>query len=308
MSITDVTLVEKTKESDGVRAAVLDGLRRRPPRHARGSLRRRARGAARRGGLRGRAADRARRGRRDRRRDRRPRRDELARPHDGRYRVRTARRHARGDAHGARTRGPRRGGGDPGGCPVEDAARAPLARGRRPARRHAGRQPARARRGAAATASRCSGPRSSTASSSPPATRSATRPDMSTAALSLPRRFASLVKFEHTIFALPFAYVGAFLAVDGYPGTADLVWITLAMVGARTLAMALNRLVDAELDARNPRTAAARSRPGCCRALRCGRSVRRRARALPRRRLPARPDRALALADPGRRCSSSTRT
>jgi 4-hydroxybenzoate polyprenyltransferase len=77
----------------------------------------------------------------------------------------------------------------------------------------------------------------------------------SVAAPSLPRRFASLVKFEHTIFALPFAYVGAFLAVDGYPGTANLVWLTLAMAGARTLAMALNRLVDAELDARNPRTA-----------------------------------------------------
>lgn len=78
---------------------------------------------------------------------------------------------------------------------------------------------------------------------------------MSTETLSLPRRFASLVKFEHTVFALPFAYVGAFLAVDGYPGTATLVWLTLAMVGARTLAMALNRLVDAEFDARNPRTA-----------------------------------------------------
>jgi 4-hydroxybenzoate polyprenyltransferase len=79
---------------------------------------------------------------------------------------------------------------------------------------------------------------------------------MSTTALSLPRRFASLVKFEHTVFALPFAYVGAFLAVDGYPGTGPIVWLTLAMVGARTLAMALNRLIDAELDARNPRTAA----------------------------------------------------
>jgi len=78
---------------------------------------------------------------------------------------------------------------------------------------------------------------------------------MSATALSLPRRFASLVKFEHTVFALPFAYVGAFLAVDGYPGTSTLIWLTLAMVGARTLAMALNRLVDAELDARNPRTA-----------------------------------------------------
>ena len=79
---------------------------------------------------------------------------------------------------------------------------------------------------------------------------------MSSTALSLPRRFAALVKFEHTVFALPFAYVGAFLAVDGYPGTGPLVWLTVAMVGARTLAMALNRLIDAELDARNPRTAA----------------------------------------------------
>ncbi|HEV8248328.1 MAG TPA: UbiA-like polyprenyltransferase [Gaiellaceae bacterium] len=71
-----------------------------------------------------------------------------------------------------------------------------------------------------------------------------------------PARFASLVKIEHTVFALPFAYVGAFLAVDGVPTTHDLVWITVAMVGARSLAMALNRLVDAGIDARNPRTAA----------------------------------------------------
>jgi 4-hydroxybenzoate polyprenyltransferase len=70
-----------------------------------------------------------------------------------------------------------------------------------------------------------------------------------------PRRFASLVKIEHTVFALPFAYVGAFLAVDGVPSGGDLLWITVAMVGARSLAMALNRLIDAGLDARNPRTA-----------------------------------------------------
>jgi 4-hydroxybenzoate polyprenyltransferase len=70
-----------------------------------------------------------------------------------------------------------------------------------------------------------------------------------------PRRFASLVKIEHTVFALPFAYVGAFLAVDAVPSAHDLVWITVAMVGARSLAMALNRLVDAEIDSRNPRTA-----------------------------------------------------
>lgn len=70
-----------------------------------------------------------------------------------------------------------------------------------------------------------------------------------------PRRFASLVKIEHTIFALPFAYVGAFLAVDGVPSAHDLLWVTLAMVGARSLAMGLNRLIDAGIDARNPRTA-----------------------------------------------------
>ena len=77
---------------------------------------------------------------------------------------------------------------------------------------------------------------------------------MSTAAV-LPRRFASLVKIEHTVFALPFAYIGAFLSVHDVPSAHDLVWITLAMVGARSLAMGVNRLVDAEIDARNPRTA-----------------------------------------------------
>jgi 4-hydroxybenzoate polyprenyltransferase len=73
--------------------------------------------------------------------------------------------------------------------------------------------------------------------------------------LTLPRRFASLVKLEHTLFALPFAYVGALLAVDGIPSGRDLLWISVAMVGARSLAMGLNRLVDARIDARNPRTA-----------------------------------------------------
>lgn len=76
---------------------------------------------------------------------------------------------------------------------------------------------------------------------------------------SLPRRdlrtFLSFVKFEHTLFALPFAYAGMVLAADGWPGTATFVWISLAMVGARTAAMAVNRVVDASIDARNPRTA-----------------------------------------------------
>src|SRR4029078_1374552 len=61
---------------------------------------------------------------------------------------------------------------------------------------------------------------------------------------------------EHTVFALPFAYVGAILAVDGIPSLSQVVWVTLAMVGARSLAMALTRLLDAEIDARNPRTKA----------------------------------------------------
>jgi len=76
-----------------------------------------------------------------------------------------------------------------------------------------------------------------------------------TTAVALPRRFASLVKIEHTVFALPFAYIGALLSVKDVPSAHDLLWITFAMVGARSLAMSINRLVDAEIDARNPRTA-----------------------------------------------------
>ena len=79
------------------------------------------------------------------------------------------------------------------------------------------------------------------------------------ASASKPALFARLVKIEHSVYALPFAYAGAFLAADGMPTWAQLVWITVAMVGARSAAMALNRLIDAELDARNPRTADARA-------------------------------------------------
>jgi len=74
--------------------------------------------------------------------------------------------------------------------------------------------------------------------------------------VSLAQHYYRLVKFEHTIFALPFAYVGAILAVQGVPSGHDLLWITIAMIGARSLAMALNRLIDARIDAANPRTAA----------------------------------------------------
>ena len=78
---------------------------------------------------------------------------------------------------------------------------------------------------------------------------------MTETAVGLPRRFASLVKLEHTVFALPFAYVGMLLALNGVPSASDWLLVTLAMVGARTLAMGLNRLIDAEIDARSPRTA-----------------------------------------------------
>jgi len=74
--------------------------------------------------------------------------------------------------------------------------------------------------------------------------------------VSKPALFARLVKIEHSIYALPFAYVGALLAAGGLPTWPQLFWITVAMVGARSSAMALNRLIDAEIDARNPRTAA----------------------------------------------------
>jgi 4-hydroxybenzoate polyprenyltransferase len=69
------------------------------------------------------------------------------------------------------------------------------------------------------------------------------------------RRFGSLVKFEHSIFALPFAYAAAFLAEMQIPGFWRMFWITVAMVAARSFGMAINRLIDAEIDARNPRTA-----------------------------------------------------
>ncbi len=62
------------------------------------------------------------------------------------------------------------------------------------------------------------------------------------------------IRFEHTIFALPFAYLGMVLAANGLPTLHQFVWITIAMASARTLAMSLNRLIDRELDARNPRT------------------------------------------------------
>ena len=65
----------------------------------------------------------------------------------------------------------------------------------------------------------------------------------------------SMVDFGHTLFGLPFAYLGAFLAIKGMPTVYQLIWITLAMVGARTAALCLNRLIDLKIDRANPRTA-----------------------------------------------------
>lgn len=65
----------------------------------------------------------------------------------------------------------------------------------------------------------------------------------------------TMIKIEHTLFALPFAFLGMVLAADGWPSWRTVGWIVVAMVGARSAAMAFNRLVDRHIDARNPRTA-----------------------------------------------------
>ena len=74
-------------------------------------------------------------------------------------------------------------------------------------------------------------------------------------ALSTVSHLLDAIKFEHTVFALPFAYIAMILAAGGWPGWWTATWVTVAMVGARTCAMAVNRVVDREIDARNPRTA-----------------------------------------------------
>src|SRR2546423_9470697 len=68
------------------------------------------------------------------------------------------------------------------------------------------------------------------------------------------RTTLEMIKIEHTLFALPFAFLGGVLAARGLPTLWQLLWIALAMVGARSTAMAFNRLADQALDAANPRT------------------------------------------------------
>lgn len=81
---------------------------------------------------------------------------------------------------------------------------------------------------------------------------------MTTTAIEAPAAFLRLVKVEHSIFALPFAYLAALTAMNragGHVHWLDLLLITIAMVGARTFAMAANRIIDRRIDAQNPRTA-----------------------------------------------------
>ena len=69
------------------------------------------------------------------------------------------------------------------------------------------------------------------------------------------RTVLEMIKFEHTVFALPFAFLGMMLAADGWPQWRVVGWIVVAMVGARSAAMGFNRLADRHIDAANPRTA-----------------------------------------------------
>src|SRR4029078_7150526 len=64
-----------------------------------------------------------------------------------------------------------------------------------------------------------------------------------------------MIKIEHTLFALPFAFLGALLAANGLPSGRQILWLVVAMVGARSTAMAFNRIADRKIDGRSPRTA-----------------------------------------------------
>jgi 4-hydroxybenzoate polyprenyltransferase len=66
--------------------------------------------------------------------------------------------------------------------------------------------------------------------------------------------YLRMIKFPHSVFALPFAFIGAIMAAEGMPSIKKLVWITIAMVGARSGAMGLNRIIDRKIDQANPRT------------------------------------------------------
>lgn len=75
-----------------------------------------------------------------------------------------------------------------------------------------------------------------------------------TSPLQVSKYVLEAVKMEQSLFALPFAYIGMLLAQQSFPGIPTLLWITVAMIGARNAGMALNRIIDRDMDARNPRT------------------------------------------------------
>ena len=87
--------------------------------------------------------------------------------------------------------------------------------------------------------------------------------------LSKIRTTLEMIKWEHSIFALPFALTAMLLAAGGLPGWRTVAWIVVAMVAARSAAMAFNRWADADLDAANPRTRTGRFRLGRCRGNLC---------------------------------------
>ena len=86
-------------------------------------------------------------------------------------------------------------------------------------------------------------------------THTAANPSSNDTLLTKIKVFLELIKFEHTIFALPFAYLGMVLAAGGFPTFHQFFWVTVAMAAARTVAFAVNRLADRRFDATNPRTA-----------------------------------------------------
>ena len=172
--------------------------------------------------------------------------------------LRAARRHARGDALGDRPRGAGSRGGDSRGRDRADAARAALARHRRVCAERRSSSTSRARRAAAATASRCIQPalRHGLELAAGDTTTRAPA-DVTTGATAPPLRGASRRSCASSTRSSRFRSRTSARSSrsTAWPGARELVWVTVAMVGARTLAMALNRLIDAELDARNPRTA-----------------------------------------------------
>ncbi len=241
----------------------------------------------------------------DRRRDRGARRGRGGRADDGGHRSRAARRDARGDPHGALARRARDRRGTARGLDRTHAARPALARRRRRGRTHARRQPARARPGGCRDGYAVLRPALAHALSllADDADRAPAVVTMRAAQL-----YYRLVKFEHTIFALPFAYVGAFLAVSGVP-----VRARPALDHRRDGRCAFARDGAEPPDRRGhrrrqPADGVARAPVGRAQRRSRGRVLRRVARRLPRRRLAARPARALALAGAGARRSSSTRT